>query len=89
MSLAFLFDAIEKADENNNKYFRERELKNDISRLKSECGSCTKWMHSSVCNRERTRMVTCGDRICSDFEMDSYTQKLIAAKEQELSDLNK
>lgn len=88
MSLAFLFDAIGKIDEERQKQDRISTLKTDINRIKSKCGSCDNWMHSSVCKRERTRLVTCGDMICDDFKMKSFYIEMITEKEKEIADLS-
>lgn len=63
-----------------------REIKEDILDSKNTCGSCELWM-TQQCNREKKHKVSCGEKICEQFEIKDWVVKHIEKKEKELENI--
>lgn len=64
------------------------QLRRQNEKSKKECGSCYHWMKTSQCPKEAMGIkVSCGMLICSNFEMDSFTQRFIDENELKIKQL--
>lgn len=69
-----------------------RDLREVIRVARSTCGSCTKWMKSRACPREKnvggmSRGPSCADPVCSQFEMSAAAARNIESATEQLTEL--
>lgn len=86
MDLRNILDAIievGKEDQAKREITRLEKQNND---LQNECGSCKYWMTKS-CEREKDHKVSCAERICKKFSMDSFSFGLLFKNNSKIQDL--
>lgn len=62
-----IFDKILQSDLKRQELIAQKEEQQRLFLLKSQCGSCDKWM-GLECPREKTKKVKCSDSKCSKFK---------------------
>ncbi len=86
MDLRNILDAIievGKEDQSKREIYR---LEKQNNSLKNECGSCKHWM-TKACEREKHHKVSCGENVCNNFSIDSFSLGLISKNNTKIQDL--
>ena len=81
-----IWDNILKADKKRQIIGDIRSKERKINELPTRCGSCDLWM-TNQCQREKTRKVSDGMPICSDFQQQKWVTDFISKLKVEVSEL--
>ena len=81
-----IWDFIAKADKKRQILGDIRSKEQKINELPKVCGSCNLWM-TNQCQREKTRKVSNGMPICSDFKQQKWVTDFISKLQVEVSEL--
>lgn len=82
-----IWNAFNRMSDESHRLWEIKDKKQKIQDSKTKCGSCYHWM-TKQCRFESPRnKVTCGDRICDDFEMQNWVKDHIEKLEKEIVEL--
>ncbi len=81
-----IWDFIAKSDKKRQIIGDIRTKEQKINELPKVCGSCDLWM-TAQCKREKTRKVSNGMPICSDFQQQKMVTDFISKLQFEVSEL--
>lgn len=81
-----IWDNILKADKKRQIIGDIKSKERKINELPTRCGSCDLWM-TNQCQREKTRKVSDGMAICSDFQQQKWVTDFISKLKVEVSEL--